>query len=101
MEDRGDPVNHFHGKEVRCTQVYQWCHRVLIGLPGLSMEAVKVLAHHPSLSICCLLAVFFLFPFVHNVKLLSGNLNLPKNYSLSWPHNKPPSALVLSWLCGA
>lgn len=43
----------------------------------------------------------FFFPFVHNVKLLSGNLNLPKNYSLSWPHNEPPSALlVLPQLCG-
>lgn len=45
---------------------------------------------------------FFFFPFVHNVKILSGNLNLLKNYSLSWPHNEPPSALlVLPQLCGA
>lgn len=96
------PVNYFHVKEVKCTQVHQCCHRVLVGLPGLRLEAVKVLAHYPSLSICCLLVGSFFFPFVHNVKLLSGNINLPKNYSLSWPHNEPPSALlVLPQLCGA
>lgn len=96
------PVNHFHGKVVKYIQVHQCCHRILVGLPGLSLERIKVLAHHPSLSICCLLVVVFFFPFIHNVKLLSGNLNLPKNYSLSWPHNEPPSALlVLPQLCGA